>query len=74
MKKILVPIDGSEQSNAAVDWACELAALCEAEMILLHIDENNSGNAIITRPGQVQDHSIPAWLGRIQGELIPGFR
>ncbi len=36
-KKVLVPIDGSEHSNRAVDRAVELAKCCDASLILVHV-------------------------------------
>ncbi len=35
-KKLLVPIDGSEYSNRAVDMAVELAKCCDASLTLVH--------------------------------------
>ena len=39
MKKILVPIDGSEYSNLAIDKAKELAEKFDSEIILLHVND-----------------------------------
>lgn len=37
MKKILVPIDGSDCSNKAIDMARELALLYRSRLVLLHV-------------------------------------
>lgn len=37
MKKILVPIDGSDCSNKAIDMAKELALLYGGQIVLLHV-------------------------------------
>ena len=39
MKKILVPTDGSECSNLAIDQAKEFAMKFDSEVILLHVTE-----------------------------------
>ncbi len=36
-KKLLVPIDGSDHSNRAVDQAVELAKCCDASLYLVHV-------------------------------------
>jgi nucleotide-binding universal stress UspA family protein len=36
MKKILVPVDGSNQSRRALDIACDLAARHDAQVLLFH--------------------------------------
>jgi nucleotide-binding universal stress UspA family protein len=36
-KKILVPVDGSEQARKAIDFAANLAKQDEAVMHLLHV-------------------------------------
>lgn len=42
-KKILVPVDFSEQSLMAVEHACILAHYCEASIVMLHVKEDQSG-------------------------------
>ena len=37
IKKILVPVDGSEHSKKALEFACELAKKFESELHLLHV-------------------------------------
>jgi nucleotide-binding universal stress UspA family protein len=37
IKSILVPVDGSEHANVAVDWASELSVKFGAPLILLHV-------------------------------------
>ena len=37
IKKILVVIDGSEQSDKALDFALDLAVLCSAEIVLINV-------------------------------------
>ena len=37
IKKILVAIDGSEQSDKALDFALDLAVLCSAEIVLINV-------------------------------------
>lgn len=39
LQKILVPIDFSEASSAALHEACGLARPADAELLLLHVDE-----------------------------------
>ncbi|MCP4113987.1 MAG: universal stress protein [Desulfobacteraceae bacterium] len=36
LKKILNPVDGSKHSQRSTEYACELASLMNAEIILLH--------------------------------------
>lgn len=40
MKKVLVPIDGSECSNKALEQAKEFTRLCNCEVVLIHVDED----------------------------------
>lgn len=40
MKKILVPVDGSDCSNRAIDLAAELAELYNGELILVHVSDS----------------------------------
>src|SRR5687768_9230307 len=40
MKTILVPVDFSEQSRNAVDYAAEMALYTKSKLILLHIYDN----------------------------------
>lgn len=42
MKKILVPIDGSECSNIAIDKANELAKAFDSEVVLLYVSDATS--------------------------------
>lgn len=37
IRKILVPVDGSEHATRAVDWASDIAAKYEVGLILLHV-------------------------------------
>lgn len=37
LERILVALDGSEHANKALEWACDLAARYEAELIGLHV-------------------------------------
>ena len=46
MQKILVPTDFSEQANNAVDLASKLAQKTGAEVILLHVVEDNSVTSV----------------------------
>ncbi|MCG8386172.1 MAG: universal stress protein [Cytophagales bacterium] len=46
MQKILVPTDFSEQANNAVDLASKLAQKMDAEVILLHVVEDNSVTSV----------------------------
>jgi nucleotide-binding universal stress UspA family protein len=39
LKKLLVAVDGSNQSNKAVDYAVELAKKFDAKLTLLHVEE-----------------------------------
>ncbi|NLM77012.1 MAG: universal stress protein [Ruminococcaceae bacterium] len=48
MKKIFVPIDGSECANAALDKAIELAKIYESELTLLYVDEDPDRKTIAT--------------------------
>ena len=36
-RKILVPLDGSELAEVPLNYAIELSAKCQAELILLHV-------------------------------------
>lgn len=48
IKKILVPVDFSGTSLIALEHAKKMAKLCEAEIILLHVEEK-SGNLLFTK-------------------------
>ncbi|MEQ9122440.1 MAG: universal stress protein, partial [Alphaproteobacteria bacterium] len=37
IKKILVPIDGSDHANKAIDLAADLAGKYKAEIVLFHV-------------------------------------
>ncbi len=37
LKKILVPVDGSDMAERAVGWAADIAKLYEAELVLLYV-------------------------------------
>lgn len=44
ISNILVPVDGSEHADAAVDWASDLAGKYQARLLLLHVvTERGSG-------------------------------
>jgi nucleotide-binding universal stress UspA family protein len=44
IKKILVPVDGSDHANAAVDWASDIGAKYQARLTVLHVmAERGSG-------------------------------
>jgi nucleotide-binding universal stress UspA family protein len=44
IRNIVVPVDGSMHSDAAVDWASEIAAKFDARLLLLHVvTERGSG-------------------------------
>jgi len=48
-KKILVPVDGSEAAQAALDKAIELQQLCDAELLVLSVyREHNLWKASVT--------------------------
>ena len=42
MKKILIPTDGSECANAALEKAIELAKMYDSELTVLYVDEGSS--------------------------------
>ena len=50
MKTILVPVDGSECSDRAIDQAIELAQLYNGKLVLLHVLENESLIGMIDYP------------------------
>lgn len=52
MKKILVSVDGSENSKKAIREAINLASLNDGEVVLLHVINDTMGNPYIT----VKDH------------------
>lgn len=41
MKNILVPVDGSDSSHRAIEWAVELAESCEAKLFFLYVANIN---------------------------------
>lgn len=42
LKTIVVPIDGSEHSNKALEFACDLAPRYEAELRLVHVPHSSA--------------------------------
>ncbi|PJZ70239.1 universal stress protein UspA [Leptospira perolatii] len=40
LKKILVPVDGSDPSDRALDWALHLALVSKAEVLILEVVED----------------------------------
>ena len=48
MKRILVPTDGSECANKAVDKAIELTKIYKNELIFLYVDEGPDKNSYVT--------------------------
>ena len=53
IKKILVPVDFSDNSMIALDYACNIAKLAEAQLILVHVIESlpsNNTPFIFTNP------------------------
>jgi universal stress protein A len=61
IKTILVPVDFSSGSDAAVEWAQALGSAFGARLVLLHILDT-SANALIGGPGGVLAPPPPAAL------------
>lgn len=61
-KKILVPVDGSETSDKALEHAARLAALCGAEIRLLHIVDPLVYANGFERPRVYLDQVLPAMV------------
>ena len=45
-EKILVPVDGSNHAQRAIDAACELAKLKAGEVTLLHVMEHAASSRV----------------------------
>ena len=45
-KRILFPTDFSEQSHAALDYASQLAAICQAELHIIYVHDTRNAAAI----------------------------
>ena len=76
LKRILVPVDGSEQSFSAASFAIEMAKKFEAELQLLHVVTMNQSVRAVGMYGMsysdvVEKHmaearkEADAWFGRI---------
>jgi universal stress protein A len=72
--RILCPVDFDENSMAALDLACVIAAQNGAQLYLMHVDPFPLGATEIMLPSE----PIPAWeeasklkLEKIAGERIP---
>ena len=63
IKRLLVPIDGSEHSKKALEFACALCSRFEAELSVLHVVKNEAaepsvmvlGVAHVTVPASPED-------------------
>ena len=62
-KKILVPLDGSEQSERIGGWACGLARVINADIVLLGVIDPDDIEASGSRSGNVGISSIEAGNG-----------
>lgn len=54
IRKILSPTDGSEQAEKAVSLACDLAAKYGAELILLHVQLENTASEDLRHFAEVE--------------------
>lgn len=65
MNKILVPIDGSECSNMAIEKASELAKLHDSDIILLHVDDAEKEKPVVaaSQTGPVPGVNNPGGAG-----------
>ena len=45
-KRILFPTDFSEQSHAALDYASQLAAICQAELHIVYVHDSRDAAAV----------------------------
>ena len=65
IRKILVPVDGSEHSRTALDFACELGAKFEAELSVLHVVKDEAAERVVMVLGS-SHVSLPADPERIE--------
>lgn len=75
ISKILVPVDFSDCSRAAVQAALELALRYEAELELLHVHEVPfTASAVLVRTSDGREVTMDAFLGeesrRLLGEMV----
>ena len=69
--KILVAIDGSENSMIAADFAIEIAKRNDAELVALHVSHVPSTELYLTPPKQYKefikkyDQDFEGWVGKI---------
>ena len=68
MNKILVPVDGSKEANAAAAWALKAAAAFGASVTLLHVYDILPEDAM-----GLADLSSDAILASIEHQAAPSF-
>jgi nucleotide-binding universal stress UspA family protein len=67
IKKILVPIDFSNLSQAALPWAAFLAAQFKAELVLLHVEEKFPIDYLLGR--KLMSHMVVPLIKQAEAEL-----
>jgi len=60
MKKILVPIDGSESSKLSIEKAKELAKQFDSELILLHVVDTFSMQPVLSGAASTSSSGMPS--------------
>ncbi|MFQ5973774.1 MAG: universal stress protein, partial [Alphaproteobacteria bacterium] len=65
IKRILVPVDGSDCSMRALDLACDMAGRYEAKVVLLHVVPNQPVPQELRRFAEVEhlaEQTVPRHL------------
>lgn len=65
IRKILVPVDGSEHSRTALDFACELSEKFGAELAVLHVVKDEAAERVVMVMGNAHV-SLPADPERVE--------
>lgn len=65
IRKILVPVDGSEHSRTALDFACGLSEKFEAELSVLHVVKDEAAERVVMVLGTAHV-SLPADPERVE--------
>ena len=70
-KTILVPVDGSEHSRKALDFACELASALDGKLHLLHVAQPMIENrTLVLGAAAVTMHATPKELEEAGHKVI----
>lgn len=70
-KKILVPVDGSEYSQKALEFACEFAEKFDGTLHILHVPQGTAADRVMVLGGaSIMIHATPDEIEKAGQELI----